>query len=135
MSDKPLADINWKRPTNDDLRSLYVAYMDLLTIAVIHYRDINEEASPYVVDDARTVICSGTGLSVDMFDRLIEKGLKVLRKDGVPEVFITDLAQESDHDIDDLCEDLEDLYERYSDEQFDLQPEFTAIIARQKGFN
>lgn len=133
MEDKSLADINWRRPTNDDLRSLYIAYMDLLTIAVIHYRNIDEIASPYVVDDARSVICASTGLTIERYDRYIERASKILAKDGAPEVFITDIANSSNHDLSDLCEDLEDLYDRFMDEQYELQTEFNAIVARQKG--
>lgn len=133
MSDKPLSEINWRRPSHDDLRSLYFAYMDLLTLAVIHYENIDEEPSPYVVDDARTVICYGSGLSIEQFNRLIARGAKVLAKEGVPEVFLTDLVQETEHDPEDLIGVLAEMYDGYLEAKDEIDSEFNEIISRQKG--
>lgn len=133
MTGKPLSEINWRRPTHDDLRSLYFAYMDLLTLAVIHYEDTNEEPSPYVIDDARTVICYGSGLTIEQFNRLVARGAKVLAKEGVPEVFITDLANSTEHEVEDLIGALAELYNEYLEIKEEIDIEFNEIIARQKG--
>lgn len=135
MDEQSLADINWRRPTKDDLRTLYVSYMDLMTLGVVICREAGVTPSPYMVDDARTTICHVTGMSRDQYNRLIERALKILTKEGVPEVFVTDLAQETEHDMDDLYDDLEDLYDRFMDEQAYIQTEFNAIVANLKGIN
>lgn len=135
MEDKNLASINWQRPTPDDLRTLYFGYMDLLTLAVVHYENINEDPSPYIFDDARTVLCYGAGLTIDQFNSLTARGAKALAKEGVPEFFITDLAEETGHDIEDLIGVLAWTHGNYLLAVYENNLKFHEIIARQKGIN
>ena len=138
MDIKELRNVNWLNPSKEDLKNLYTVRVALLVEMSNSYRENHELVSNYIMDDARTIILSATGMNRNMFDRYIIDAMEILAEeygfDEDDDDCIFDMSDEDKEAMEELTDDLIDFISTKMRERDELHNEFGSIVSGlQKG--
>ena len=138
MDIKELQNVNWLNPSKEDLKNLYTVRVALLVEMSNSYQENHELVSNYIMDDARTIILSATGMNRNMFDRYIIDAMEILAEeygfDEDDDDCIFDMSDEDKEAMEELTDDLIDFISTKMRERDELHNEFGSIVSGlQKG--
>lgn len=88
MHELNLETVNWSHPSEQNIVDLYYARMWAVSEAVAYAITYDTELSGMYLDDIRTNFLRFTKMRREQFDSLINEGAQILKKWGIPEVFV-----------------------------------------------
>lgn len=138
MDIKELRNVNWLNPSKEDLKNLYTVRVALLVEMSNSYQENHELVSNYIMDDARTIILSATGMNRDMFDRYIINAMEIIAEeygfDEDDDDCFLELSDEDKEAMEELTDDLINFISTKMRERDELHNEFGSIVSGlQKG--
>lgn len=134
MNDERNLTANWSKPTKQNVIDLYTTRMELMTCLLLQSIRNGEKMNTLALDDIRSALCAYTGLSVQRYDKLVDKAITYLNKDGIPELFLVTETYEEDfgplsqEDMIFAYGEASQMYTEYIEETKEIQEQFNQIV-------